>query len=110
MCREYAARQGWSVCEDHFYTDRELSGVGNDRPGWKKLWSAIELQERPFDVLLVDDTSRLSRNLGDSVRFADEMRFRNIRLIAVSQGVDTASEQSDVIMTIRALNDSSTTK
>ncbi|MGA2150493.1 MAG: recombinase family protein, partial [Bryobacteraceae bacterium] len=110
MCREYAEKQGWRLVEEQIYTDRELSGAGADRPGWVKLLSVAQHSPRPFDVLLVDDTSRLCRNLGEMMRFTDEMTFRGIRVVAVSQGIDTESEQADVLMTVNGLRDSYTLK
>lgn len=48
----------------------------------------------PIDVILMDDTSRLSRKLADSLRIFDQLRFSGMRLIFVSQGIDTDSEQA----------------
>src|SRR6516225_5624889 len=82
-CREYARAQGWDVTPEHVYTDEEISGAGADRPGWLRLRSAIGRKPRTFDVLLVDDTSRLCRNLGENSSFADEAKFAGIRVVAV---------------------------
>jgi len=104
-CREFAAKQGGEILADHIYTDEELSGAGADRPGWVKLLSAIAANPRPFDALLVDDTSRLSRNQGDAHKFKDEMRFLGLRFVAVSQGIDSEDEQSDVLMAVHGMVD-----
>ena len=55
-------------------------------------------REKPFDVVLVDDTSRISRTLKDSFTIHDELRFAGVRLIFVSQGIDTDSEQAEVLL------------
>jgi site-specific DNA recombinase len=99
-CRDYAAQQGWSV--GHIFTDAEISGFGRDRPGLRALLEAIA----GFEVLLLDDTSRLSRRLADSVDIFERLRFAGIRIVAVSQGIDSASEQADVLMTVHGLVDS----
>lgn len=104
-CREYATTQGWDVLPDHIYTDQELSGAGSDRPGWMRLRSAINGKPRLFDVLLVDDTSRLCRNLGENSSFADEAKFLGLRVVAVSQGIDTDNKQAKVLMTFHGLAD-----
>ncbi|MEI9977002.1 MAG: recombinase family protein [Ignavibacteriota bacterium] len=104
-CREYATKQGWDVVPEHVYTDEGLSGSGADRPGWVRLRSAINRTPRFFEVLLVDDTSRLSRNLGESSAFLDEVRFREIRVVAISQGIDTQNKQAKLVMTIHGLQD-----
>jgi len=69
------------------------------------LRAAINRKPRPFDVLLVDDTSRLCRNLGENSSFADEARFLGLRVIAVSQGIDTQNKQAKVLMTFHGLAD-----
>ena len=104
-CREYAAANNWEIQPEHVYTDGELSGSGVDRPGWRTLMSAIRQTPRPFDALLIDDTSRSFRNMGEAHRFKDEMRFIGFRVVAVSQGIDSEHEQSDVIMTVHGLMD-----
>ncbi|MFO0364935.1 MAG: recombinase family protein, partial [Acidobacteriota bacterium] len=106
MCRDYAERQGWVVNEAHVYRDEALSGAGIDRPGLTKLLEASSSSERPFDILLIDDTSRLSRNLSDAVRIVEMLRFRGFRVVSVSQGIDSQNDQSDVLMTVHGLVDS----
>ncbi len=104
-CREYADNQGWTVLPEHVYSDEEISGSGADRPGWLRLRTAIKTKPRPFDVLLVDDTSRLCRNLGESSSFADEARFLGLRVVAVSQGIDSVNKQAKVLMAIHGITD-----
>ena len=104
-CREYADKQQWDVLSHHVYTDVELSGAGSDRPGWTRLRAAINIKPRPFDVLLVDDTSRLCRNLGENSTFTDEAKFLGLRVVAVSQGIDTENKQAKVLMTFHGLAD-----
>ena len=58
------------------------------RPGFKALLS--EARAKRFDVLLLDDLSRLSR---DSVKTEEARRlfvYLGVRLIGVSDGIDTA--------------------
>ena len=47
----------------------------------------------PFDVLLVDDSSRVARDLADTIRVMQLLTFHGVRLIDVSQGIDSANEQ-----------------
>ena len=106
MCREYAVRQGWDLLEEHVYRDDAVSGAGADRPGLKRLLDATYRSERPFDVLLLDDTSRLSRNLADAVRTVETLKFKGYRIVSVSQGIDSQNDQADVLMTVHGLVDS----
>jgi site-specific DNA recombinase len=99
-CTEYATTQGWRV--EHIFTDAEVSGAGRDRPGLRAMLDAIP----SFNALLLDDTSRLSRRLADSVDIFEHLRFAGVRIVAVSQGIDSNSEQADVLMTVHGLVDS----
>src|SRR5580698_1713145 len=104
-CLEGAERMACVVPEELIITDAEISGAGTDRPGFQRLLSLIHTRPRPFDLLLVDDTSRISRRQADQANFLDELRFAGIRFIAVSQGIDSAHEQADVLMTVHGLVD-----
>ena len=90
-CREFAKEREWEFQDAHVYTDEALSGAGADRPGLVKLLDAVSRLPCPFDVVLLDDTSRLSRNIGDIARAFERLSFAGIRIIAVSQGIDRKS-------------------
>jgi site-specific DNA recombinase len=104
-CREHADRQGWTLLREHAYADEALSGSGADRPALNRLLEAAERKPRPFDAVLVDDTSRLSRNQGDIARIFERLNFLGVRIVAVSQGIDSQQEQADVLVTVHGLVD-----
>src|SRR5687767_2061440 len=104
-CVEFADSQGWQVPEQYIYSDAAISGAGADRPGFDRMLSEALAATHKFDVLLLDDTSRLSRSLADSLRTMERLNFAGVRVIAVSQGVDTANQQADVLMTVHGLVD-----
>src|SRR5882762_8513098 len=65
-CREYAERHGYEVLDEYVCYDKAITGTGvADRKALQRLLDAVEQQPRPFDRLLVDDTSRLARNVED---------------------------------------------
>jgi DNA invertase Pin-like site-specific DNA recombinase len=105
-CREYAARQGWVVLENHIYSDEAISGTSLERDGLRRLVSAATSKGRPFDCVLVDDTSRLSRKLADALNLYEHLRFADIRLVFVSQGVDSKNEQAELLIGVHGLIDS----
>src|SRR5689334_1153449 len=94
-CRRYAEAHGWRVLPEHVYTDAAISGASLDRPGVQALLAAAGRHPTPFDVLLVDDSSRVARDLADAVRFMQELRFLGIRVIYISQHIDSANEQAE---------------
>ncbi|GAA5075679.1 recombinase family protein [Lysobacter panacisoli] len=83
-CRAYCERQGWP--EPTIYTDAAISGARLDRPGYRALLAKAER----YDVILVDDLSRLSRDSVEAQRQVKRLTFAGVRLIGVSDGVDTA--------------------
>jgi len=77
-CRQEAGRHpDWVVLDEHVYTDEAVSGLSvEDREGLQRLVHAALRTPRPFDVILVDDTSRLSRDVVDTVQQFRELADR----------------------------------
>jgi site-specific DNA recombinase len=105
-CREYADGQGLGILDRHIYSDEATSGATDDREGLRRLLSAARANPRPFDVILVDDTSRLSRRLADSLRIFEQLQFLGVRVIFVAQGIDTNSEQAELLVGVHGIVDS----
>lgn len=103
-CREYAKAKGWEILDGHLYSDEAISGTTTERAGLKSLLAAA--QQHAFDVVLIDDTSRLSRQLSDSIRLADQLAFAGVRVVFVSQGIDSESEQAEVLLATHGIVDS----
>lgn len=82
-CRNYCARNGWPAPE--VFSDEAMSGSRNDRPGYLRLLTAA----REFDVVLVDDYSRLSRDAIEGQKTIKRLKFAGVRVIGVSDGFDT---------------------
>src|SRR5579871_2106289 len=96
----YAESREWRILPEFVFSDQAMSGAGADRPGLQALLSAALTKPKPFDVILVDDSSRVSRSLADTIRIREQLSFAGIRLVAVSQGIDSADEQADVMLTV----------
>ena len=105
-CREYADRHGLRILDPHIYADEAISGATDDRAGLRKLLAAAKQTPRPFDVILADDTSRLSRRLADSLRIFEQLQFAGVRVIFVAQGIDTSSEQAELLVGVHGIVDS----
>ena len=105
-CREYAQARGLCVLDAHIYRDEGLSGAGADRPGLARLLDAALSPARPFDAILVDDTSRLSRSTQDALSIFARLNFAGVQLVAVSQGIDSAEDQAEVLVTVHGMVDS----
>jgi DNA invertase Pin-like site-specific DNA recombinase len=105
-CREFAERQGWGFLEGYIFTDEAISGATDVRSGLREMLDAACSPERPFDVVLVDDTSRLSRRIADSLRIFEQLSFVGVRLVFISQGIDTGTEQAEILMATHGIVDS----
>jgi site-specific DNA recombinase len=61
-CHEYAAQQGWTVVDEFVRSDEAISAASiAGRDALQTLVEDAKRKPRPFDRLLVDDTSRLAR-------------------------------------------------
>jgi site-specific DNA recombinase len=106
VARRYASERGWTVLKDHIYTDAGISGASiQNRPSVQRLLAAAR-EPKPFDVVLVDDSSRIARDIPDAIRVMQQLKFQGIRVIYISQGIDSASEQADALVAVHGLIDS----
>jgi DNA invertase Pin-like site-specific DNA recombinase len=105
-CR-YATRQGWDWQDSQLYSDKAISGASLEgRAGLQALQAAALAKPRPFDVLLVDDTSRVGRDLPDALRFLQQLTFAGVRVVCISQGLDSASPQAETLFAVHGIVDS----
>jgi site-specific DNA recombinase len=75
------------------------------REGLQRLIAAATDPARPFDCILIDDSSRLTRKLADALNLYERLTFAGIRLVAVSQGVDTDNPQAELLIGVHGLID-----
>lgn len=77
----------------HFYDDG-ISGVTMDRPEFNRMMEQLELGKA--GAVFVKDLSRLGRNYIEVGRLTDEFfPEHNIRLVAVSDNIDTDEGESE---------------
>lgn len=100
-CRKFAAEQGYAITESHIYTDMAASGARKDRPGLSSLLSASE--HGNFEVVLVDDLSRLARDNLLMLSVLAELRFQGIRVVSVADGLDSNDEEATVGIQVRGI-------
>lgn len=94
VCREFAARQGWEITEDLIFEEPRVSGVAfGNRPAFLRMREAA--MSRRFDVLLVNDTTRLARSQ-DLAPLVERFRFQGVRVIGVQDNFDSTSSTADM--------------
>jgi site-specific DNA recombinase len=101
VCRDFATRNGWLFLNEHVYRDAGISGTSKfKRKGLAALEAAAQKRPRPFDYVLFDDVSRLSRNLGDVPEFVERMEHYGIKVRFVSQNLDSSDETFHLLLTM----------
>ena len=106
VARAYADKCGWSFLDDHVYSDAGISGASlQGRPGIQAALKAASSTPPPFDVVLIDDTSRLARDTADAIRVVQQLTFCGIRVVFISQGLDTISEQAETLVAVHGVVD-----
>jgi site-specific DNA recombinase len=89
-CNQFAEQRGWRVLEEFVRSDAEVSGASlSNREALDSLVSDSRKRPRPFDCLLIDDTSRLGRNLTDVLKISDILKYNEVSLYFVSQNLDS---------------------
>ena len=86
-----AREQGFKVTAR--FKDEAISGTNDRRAGYQAMLAAAERRE--FDGILVDETSRLSRNPWELPRLLEELQFRSQFVLA--RGFDSRQESSHLL-------------
>src|SRR6516162_5018317 len=100
-CRRLAGQRGFTIVEDHVYFDQAQSGARKDRPGLAALLSAAERGQ--FQVVLVDDLSRLARDNYLMLSVLAELRFNGVRVVSVADGLDSDDEEATLGIQVRGI-------
>ncbi|MDT5014710.1 MAG: site-specific recombinase, partial [Mycobacterium sp.] len=83
-CRSFAENRGFNVIAN--YSDAAVSGSHTERQQLQMLLRNAE--QRKFDCVLVDDLSRLSRDLGATWRIVfEDLAGRGVRVVDCTTGV-----------------------
>lgn len=99
ICRTFAEKKGWTIVGSS--TDDNISGMNFSRCGLDILTAAV--QAKQVDAVLVKDLSRLGRHRTQTALFIDYLRQQQVRVISVTEGVDTFCEEDDLMIGVRGL-------
>jgi len=91
-CRKRAAVEGWTIVAT--FADAAMSGSDANRPRYRAMLEAAARRE--FDVLIVDDLSRLTRDSVECERAIRRLEFSGLRIVATSDGYDSTSKARKV--------------
>ena len=99
ICCAFAEKQGWTIAGSS--SDDNISGMNFSRRGLDILTAAV--QAKQIDAVLVKDLSRLGRHRTQTALFIDYLRQQQVRVISVTEGVDTFCEEDDLMIGVRGL-------
>jgi site-specific DNA recombinase len=84
--------------------DAALSGFGVEhRPGYQQLLAGALASPPHFDVILVEDLSRLTRDMAELMRLTARLHLKGIELIGVSDGIATGRQGAKVHLAVKGL-------
>jgi site-specific DNA recombinase len=82
VCRAYAERQAWTICEE--YTDQAVSGATLLRAGFQALMR--DALNRRFDVVLAESLDRFSRDQEDTAGLFKRLTFAGVNIVTLAEG------------------------
>ena len=99
ICRAFAEKRGDTIvgCS----SDDNVSGMSFSRRGLDALAAAAQVGK--IDAVLTKDLSRLGRHKTQTALFIDYLRDHQVRVISVTEGIDTFREEDDLILGVRGL-------
>ncbi len=104
-CREYAKREGWgTIPAAHVYADEAVSGSRSDRAAYSRLLQEIAASNGTpvYDIVLVEDWSRLSRDMQEASKLVKMAPIWGLRVIGCNDGVDTSRKGTKVLTYMKA--------
>ena len=105
-CRALATANGWDVLDEYIRSDEELTGrtlVG--REGIADLLRLAEQRPKPFNCILIDDTSRLGRDLPDVLKVCDMFMHYGVFIYFVSDRLDSRDESFRIVHLVKGYGD-----
>ena len=91
---DYAEQHGYEIVGESF--DDNVTGMTFNREGIGKIEDAVE--SGLVDTILVKDLSRLGRHRTQTAIFIDYLGENNVNVISVTEGINSADENDDLII------------
>src|SRR5712672_2132890 len=105
-CRAGAERNGWTVLDEFIRFDEAMTGrTVAGRGGLADLIRLAKQRPKPFDCILIDDTSRLGRYLPDVLRECDLLMHYDVFLYFVSDRLDSRDESFRIMHIFKGYRD-----
>ena len=96
---EYAEKNGHEIVGESF--DDNVSGMHFNREGINKIYEQVE--NNAIEAIIVKDMSRLGRHKTQTALFIDYLREHEVRVLSVTENLDTSNEDDDLIIGFKGL-------
>ena len=104
--RAAAEQKGWVVLDQFIRVDEEMTGrTMAGREGLADLIRLATQRPKPFDCILIDDTSRLGRYLPDVLRECDRLMHHGVFLYFASDRLDSRDESFRLMHLFKGYSD-----
>ena len=101
IVQRWAHEHGHKIISE--FSDEVISGASLKLLlGLQRALDAV-VESKPFDAIVVDQLSRLSRAIGDTDAIIKRLRFNGISVIAVADNIDTADDTTKISVTVKSL-------
>ena len=94
--QSYCRREGHEIYK--IYKDEGVSGIKESRPKLDLMLQ--DMRTKSFDAIVVWKFDRLGRSTAHLLQVLEELKNKNIRLIATSQNIDTSTPMGKFFFTI----------
>ena len=102
IVERWAERHGHRIVAN--FSDMATSGASLKLlAGLQRALDQATTKPATFEAIAIDQLSRLSRDVGDTDAIVKRLRFFGIRVIAVSDNIDTAEEGMKISVTVKSL-------
>ena len=102
ICYGFAESNGHYIVGES--SDDNISGMKFNRPGLSQLTEAVE--KNLIDAVVVKDMARLGRHKTQTAMFIDFLREHHVRVLSVTERLDTFQESDDLVIGVRGLIES----
>ena len=99
ICYGFAESNGHHIVGES--SDDNISGMKFNRPGLSQLTEAVE--KHLIDAVVVKDMARLGRHKTQTAMFIDFLREHHVRVLSVTERLDTFQESDDLVIGVRGL-------
>ena len=105
-CRESVVSRGWQILDQYMFSDFAVTGTAGDRDGLQGLLKHASVKNPPFDYVVVDDASRLARDVAVSLETIRKLELHGVHVYAVAQNLDSSRDDAEDFFVFNAVFDS----